>query len=56
MIAFDNVLYFIQLSPLFASIDMQEIGSENDKTTPLISYLKNGVLLDRKEAARKLKF
>ena len=55
MIAFDNVLYFIQLSPLFASIDMQEIGSENDKTTPLISYLKKDVLLDGKEAVRKLK-
>ena len=55
MIAFDNVLYFIQLSPLFDSIDMQEIGSENDKTTPLISYLKKDVLLDGKEAVRKLK-
>ncbi|XP_050241260.1 uncharacterized protein LOC126690175 [Quercus robur] len=32
-----------------------EIGSENDWTTPLVSYLKNGVLLDRKEAIRKLK-
>ena len=55
MIAFDNVLYFIQLSPLFDSIDMQEIGSENDKTTPLISYLKKDVLLGGKEAVRKLK-
>ena len=34
---------------------MQEIGSENNWTTPLVSYLKNGMLLDRKEAARKLK-
>ena len=34
---------------------MQEIGSESNWTTPLASYLKNGVLPDRKEAARKLK-
>ena len=34
---------------------MQEIGSENNWTTPLVSYLKNGVLPDEKEAARKLK-
>ncbi|XP_050258946.1 uncharacterized protein LOC126703935 [Quercus robur] len=33
----------------------QEIGFESNWTTPLVSYLKNGVLLDRKEAARKLK-
>ena len=34
---------------------MQEIGSESSWTTPLISYLKNGILLDRRKAARKLK-
>ena len=34
---------------------MQEIGSESTWTTPLVSYLKNGVLPDGKEAARKLK-
>ena len=34
---------------------MQEIGSKNDWTTPLVSYLKNGILPDGKEAARKLK-
>ena len=55
MIAFDNVLSFVQLAPLIDSINVQEIGSENDWTTPLVSTLKNGVLPDRKEAVRKLK-
>ena len=30
MIILDNVLSFVQLSPLIDSIDVQEIGSEND--------------------------
>ena len=34
---------------------MQEIGSENNWITPLISYLKNGILPDGREAVRKLK-
>ena len=34
---------------------MQEIGSESNWTTTIASYLKDGVLLDEKEAARKLK-
>ena len=34
---------------------MHEIGSKNDWTMPITSYLKDGVLLDGKEAARKLK-
>ena len=55
MITHDNVLSFVQLSPLIDSGDVQEIGSESNWTTPIASYLKNGVLLDEKEAARKLK-
>ena len=55
MITRGNVLSFFQLSPLIDSDDVQEIGSESNWTTPLASYLKNGVLPDRKEAARKLK-
>ena len=55
MIAFGNVLSFVQLFPLIDSNDVQEIGSESNWTTPLASYLKNGALLDEKEAARKLK-
>ena len=52
---FDNVLSFIQLSSLIDSINVQEIGSESNWTMPLVSYLKNGVLPEGKEAARKLK-
>ena len=55
MIAYGNVLSFVQLSSLIYSDDVQEIGSEINWTTPIASYLKNGVLPDEKEAARKLK-
>ena len=55
MIIPDNVLSFIQLSPLIDSVDVQETGSENNWTTPLISYLKNDMLPDGNEVARKLK-
>ena len=54
-IAFNNVLSFVQLSPLIDFIDMQEIDSKNNWTTPLVSYLKNGVLPNEKDAIRKLK-
>ena len=50
-----NVLSFVQLSPLIDSSNVQEIGSDSSWTALLISYLKNGVLQDEKEAARKLK-
>ena len=55
MIIPGNVLSFVQLSPLIDSDDVQEIGSESNWTAPIVSYLKNGVLPDGKEAARKLK-
>ena len=55
MITHGNVLSFVQLSPLIDSDDVQEIGSESNWTTPIASYLKDGILLDEKEAARKLK-
>ena len=55
MITPGNVLSFVQLSPLIDSDDVHEIGSESNWTTLLVSYLKNGVLPDGKEAARKLK-
>ena len=51
----DNVLSFVQLSPPIDSINVQEIGFESNWTTPVVSYLKNGILLEGKEAARKLK-
>ena len=55
MITHGNVLSFVQLSPLIDSNDMQKIGSESNWTTPIASYLKDGVLPDEKEVARKLK-
>ena len=55
IIANGNVLSFVQLSPLIDSSDVQEIGSESNWTITIASYLKDGVLPDEKEAARKLK-
>ena len=55
IIAFDNVLSFVQLSPLIDFVDMQEIDFENNWTTSLVSYMKNGILPDENEASRKLK-
>ena len=55
MITPGNVLSFVQLYPLIDLDDVQEIGSGNDWTTPLVFYLKNDVLPDGKEAVRKLK-
>ena len=50
-----NVLSFIQLSPLIDPSNVQEICSNSSWTTSLVSYLKDRVLPDRKEAAKKLK-
>ncbi|XP_075655082.1 uncharacterized protein LOC142625283 [Castanea sativa] len=55
MITIDKVLSLTQPSPLIDIVNIQEIGSENNWTTPLISYLKDGTLPEGKEAARKLK-
>ena len=55
MITHGNVLSFVQLSPLIDFDDEQEIGSRSNWTTPIALYLKDGVLPDEKEAARKLK-
>ena len=55
MITHGNVLSFIQLSPLIDSDNIQEIGSKSNWTTLIALYLKNGVLPDENEAARKLK-
>ena len=50
-----NVLSFVQLSPLIDPSNVQEICSDSSWTAPLVSYLRDGVLPDGKEAARKLK-
>ena len=51
----NQVLSFVQPSPLIDSINVHKIVSESDWTTSITSYLKDGVLPDDKEAARKLK-
>ena len=55
MIIPSKVLSFIQLSPLIDPIGVQKIGSESNRTTSLVSYLKNNTLPASKESARKLK-
>ena len=48
-------LSFVQISPLIDIVSVQGIGFKNNWMTLLICYLKDDVLLDGKEAARKLK-
>ena len=55
MITHGNVLSFVQLSPLIDSGNVQEIGFKSNWITIIASYLKDGVLLDKKGATRKLK-
>ena len=55
MLISSKVLSFVQLLPLIDGVDVQEIGSEDNWTTPLVSYLKDSMLPDSKEDARKLK-
>ena len=52
MITPDNVLSFVQLSPLIDYVDVQEIAPEDNWTTPLVSYLKKRHLT-RREGSRK---
>ena len=56
MLVPEQVLSFVQISSLINDrTDMQEVNSESNWTTPLISYLKTGVLPDESDAARKVK-
>ena len=51
-----QVLSFVQVSSLIDDrTNVQEVGFESNWTTPLISYLKTGMLPNGKDAARKLK-
>ena len=51
-----QVLSFVQTSSLIDDrAQMQEINVEENWTTPLIAYLRSGILPDEKNAARKLK-
>ena len=56
MNASKHVLSFVQTSSLIDDgAQMQEITVEENWTTPLIAYLRSGILPDGKDAARKLK-
>ena len=56
MNAFEQVLSFVQTSSLInGAAQMQEINAEESWTTPLIAYLRLGILPDGKDAVRKLK-
>ena len=56
MLVPNQVLSFVQVSSLIdKDTSVQEIGSESNWTMPLVSYLRNGMLLDRKDTTRKLK-
>ena len=56
MIVPEQVLSLVQVSSLIDDrTNVQEVDSKSNWTAPLISYLRTGVLPDRKDAARKLK-
>ena len=55
MITHGNLLSFVQLSSLIDSSEVQEIGFESNWTTTIASYLKDDILPNEKEAARKIK-
>ena len=56
IIVSEQVLSFVQISSLIDDeAIMQEINSEENWTTPLIVYLRSGILPDGKNVARKLK-
>ena len=51
-----QVLSFVQVSSIIDDgTNLQEVGSKNNWTTPLISYLKTGMLPDEKDATGRLK-
>ena len=50
-----QVLSFVQISSFIDDeVNVQEVNSESNWTTSLISYLKTGILPDGNDAARKL--
>ena len=56
MLVPDQVLFFDQISSLIDEVtSVQEIGTESNWTTPLVSYIRIDMLLDGKDDARKLK-
>ena len=56
MIVSEQVLSFVQVSLLIDDgAIVQEVNSEKNWTTPLLAYLRSGILPNRKDVARKLK-
>ena len=56
MLVPEQVLSFVQISSLIDDgTNMQVVNFEHNWTTPLISYLRDGVLPEEKGVARKLK-
>ena len=56
MLVPEHVLSLVQVSSLIDDgTNVQEVDFESNWTMPLISCLRTGVLLDRKDVARKLK-
>ena len=56
MLVPEQVLSFVQVSSLINDgTNVKEVESESNWTTPLISYLRTGVLLDGKDTAKELK-
>ena len=56
MLVPEQVLSFVQVSSLIDDgTNVQEVNSKSNWTTPLISYLKTGVLPNGSDAARKVK-
>lgn len=55
MLISSKVLFCVQLSPMIDDIVVQEIGSDDNQTTLIVSYLRDNTLPDGKEATKKLK-
>ena len=56
MLVPNQVFSFIQVSSLIdGGATIKEVGFESNWTTPLVSYLRNDMLADGKDATRKLK-
>ena len=56
MIPSKQVLSFVQISSLIEDkANVQEVNSDKNWTTPLIAYLRSGILPDEKDTARKMK-
>ena len=56
MIPSKQVLSFVQISSLIEDkANVQEVNLDKNWTTPLIAYLRSGILPDEKDTARKMK-